>query len=158
MRVDLAGDEAVRAAAEDLLALAARLSAAGEVTVRGLIVQPMIPPGLELIVGTTRDAQFGPLVLVGLGGVLAEALDDVSLRLAPIGPQDAAAMLDELRGSRLLDGVRGRPPIDRAAVAAILVKVAGLAASRPDIVAIDINPVIAGPAGAIAVDGLVVVR
>ena len=69
----------------------------------------MAPPGLELIVGLRRDPQFGPAVLVGLGGVLTVFLDDVAVRLAPIDPAVAAAMLDELRGAPLLPGVRGRP-------------------------------------------------
>ena len=111
---------------------------------------------LELIVGLIRDPGFGPLVVVGLGGVLAEVLDDVVLRLAPLTPEEAEAMLDDLRGSRLFDGVRGRPAADRAAIASIIVAVARLGIERPDIVAIDLNPVISGPAGTIAVDALVV--
>ena len=156
VRLGLAGDDAVRVAADELLALGARLEAAGSATVRGLLVEPMIPPGLELIAGVTRDPQFGPIVLVGIGGVLAEYLDDVVLRLAPVSESEAVAMLTELRGSRLLDGVRGRPAIDRAAVARILVALGQLAEARPDIRAIDLNPVVAGQDGAIAVDALVV--
>jgi acyl-CoA synthetase (NDP forming) len=94
--------------------------------------------------------------MVGLGGVLAEVLDDVVLRLAPVTADEARAMLDELRGARLLDGIRGRPAADRAAIAEIIVAVARLGIERPDIVAIDLNPVISGPAGTLAVDALVV--
>jgi acyl-CoA synthetase (NDP forming) len=118
----------------------------------------MAEPGLELIVGMTRDPQVGPVVLVGLGGILAEALDDVAVGLAPIGRAEALAMLDGLRGSRLLDGLRGRPPIDRQAVADVVVAVGRLAAERSDIVEIDLNPVVAGPRGAVAVDALVVLE
>ena len=75
----------------------------------GLLVEPMAAPGLELIVGLRRDPLFGPAVLVGLGGILAEVLDDVAIRLAPVTPRAAMSMLDDLRGRRLLDGVRGRP-------------------------------------------------
>ena len=81
-----------------------------ELTVRGLLVEPMAAPGLELIVGLRRDPQFGPVVLVGLGGTLTEVLDDVAIRLAPIDAAAAGSMLDELRGARLLDGVRGGRP------------------------------------------------
>jgi hypothetical protein len=118
----------------------------------------MVPPGIELIAGLIRDPQFGPIVLVGIGGVLAEVLDDVALRLAPLAAVAAGTMLDELRGRRLLDGVRGRPGADRAAVAAILVTLGDLAVARPEIRAIDLNPLIAGADGAVAVDGLVVVE
>jgi acetyltransferase len=156
VRLALVGDEAVRQAAEELLALGARLAAAGTATVRGLLVEPMVERGLELLAGMTRDPQFGPIVLVGIGGVLTELLDDVVLRLAPVSSDEAASMLSELRGSRLLDGWRGRPAVDRSAVARIIVALGQLADARPDIRAIDLNPVVAGPEGAIAVDALVV--
>ncbi len=158
VRLDLVGDDAVRSAARELLELGARLEADGTATVRGLLVEPMIPPGLELIAGVTRDAQFGPIVLAGIGGVLAEVLDDVVLRLAPVSGLEAGSMLAELRGTRLLDGVRGRPPVDRAAIAGVLVALGRLAEARPDIRAIDLNPVVAGRDGAIAVDALVVLE
>jgi acyl-CoA synthetase (NDP forming) len=155
IRLGLSGDAEVAAAADELLALGEILAAAG-VSIRGLIVEPMASPGLELIVGLTRDPDFGPLVVVGLGGVLAEVLDDVVIRLAPVTSEEASAMLDDLRGARLLDGVLGRPAADRAAIAAIILAVAQLGVDRPDIAAIDLNPVISGPAETIAVDALVV--
>jgi acyl-CoA synthetase (NDP forming) len=158
VRLHLADSDEVRAAAEELLKLGASLMNAGKATVRGLLVEPMAPPGLELIAGITRDPQFGPIVLVGIGGVLAEVLDDVSLRLAPVSANEALTMLAELRGARLLDVTRGRPAIDRDAVAAILVALGALAIARPDIRAIDLNPVIAGPDGSVAVDALVVLE
>jgi acyl-CoA synthetase (NDP forming) len=152
VRVGLEDRVAVRTAAADLLAL--ELPDGGRAT--GLVVQPMIRDGIELILGIRRDAQFGPVVLVGLGGVLAEALDDVAIRLAPIRRDVALGMLDGLRGGRLLDGFRGRPPVDRAAVADILVRLGALAAARPDILEADLNPVIASAGGAVIVDALVV--
>jgi acyl-CoA synthetase (NDP forming) len=95
-------------------------------------------------------------VLVGLGGILAEALDDVAIGLAPV-PRDAArAMLDRLRGARLLDGFRGRPAIDVESVVDVIVAVGALAIDRPEIAEIDMNPVIAGPRGSVVVDALVV--
>jgi acetyltransferase len=155
VRLDLADEDAVRRAAADLLASGEQLRS--EADVRGLLVEPMAAAGLELIVGLARDPQVGPIVLVGLGGILAEALDDVVLALAPVGRDEALAMLARLRGARLLDGVRGRPPIDRGAVADILVGVGRLGLERPDIKAIDLNPVIASAVAAIAVDALVVI-
>ncbi len=154
VRLDLRGGDAVRAAANELLDLGASRGLA----VRGLLVEPMAKPGLELILGMRRDAQFGPVVLVGLGGTLAEVLDDVSIRLAPVDDEAANAMLDDLRGRRLFEGVRGRPPIDRAAVASILVNLGRLGIDHPEIVEIDLNPVLATSDGAIAVDALVIVE
>ncbi len=154
VRLGLAGAEAVRAAAAEILELGRRHG----VSVRGVIVEPMADPGIELIVGMTRDPLFGPAVLVGFGGVFAEVLDDVAIRLAPVGRADALAMLASLRGIPLLGGARGRPSIDRGAVADLIVALARLAWERPDIAAVDLNPVIAGAAGALAVDALVVLN
>jgi len=156
LRLGLVGDDAVRGAAEELLAIGRRLEAEGRATVRGLLVEPMAGPGVELIAGLERDPQFGPIVIVGLGGVLAEVLDDISLRLAPVTHDEALEMLAELHGAAILDGVRGRPAADRDAVAAMLVALGMLATQRPEIREIDLNPVVAGPAGAVAVDALVV--
>ena len=144
------GDEPVRRAAEALFAVGRQR----ELTVRGLLVEPMAEPGLELIVGLRRDPQFGPVVVVGLGGTLTEVLDDVAIRLAPLDHVAAASMLDELRGARLLDGVRGGQPVDRAAVVSMLVALGRLGVERPDLLEVDLNPVIASAAGAVAVDAL----
>ena len=118
----------------------------------------MAQPGLELILGIRRDPLFGASVLVGLGGVLAEVLDDVAIQLAPVTPRVAMSMLDDLRGRRLLDGARGRAGIDRSAIAEMLVALGRLGADRPDVLEIDLNPVIASPTGALAVDALVVLE
>jgi acyl-CoA synthetase (NDP forming) len=150
----LGGDDVVRAAAEALLEVANR----ADLKPRGLLVEPMAPAGVDLIVGLRRDPQFGPIVLVGLGGTLTEVLDDVAIRLAPVDAASADAMLDGLRGARLLGGVRGRPPIDRAAIASMLVALGRLGIERPDVLEVDLNPVIASTEGAIAVDALVVLQ
>ncbi len=152
VRLGLAGDDEIRAAADDLL----RMARHHGVDARGLLLEPMADPGLELIVGLRRDPSFGPCVVVGLGGVLAEALDDVAIRLAPVSPETANAMLDELRGSRLLAGARGRPAVDRQAVAALIAALSTLAMERQDLLEVDLNPVIATVDGAVAVDALVV--
>jgi len=149
----LTGDDQVRAAAQNLLASGRRHG----LEIRGLLVEPMAAQGVELIVGMRRDDAFGPVVMVGLGGVLAEVLDDVAVRLAPVPADEALAMLAELRGARILDGVRGRPAVDRDAVAEIIVTLSRVAIEGPDIVEVDLNPVIASADGAIAVDALVVV-
>jgi acetate---CoA ligase (ADP-forming) len=150
----LDGDDAVYQAALAMLDTAHRRGLA----VRGLLVEPMAGPGVELIVGLRRDPLFGPAVLVGIGGVLAEVLDDIAIRLAPVTPRAAMSMLDDLRGRRLLDGVRGRRGIDRSAVASMLVALGRLGVERPDLLEVDLNPVIASPSGAFAVDALVVLE
>ena len=143
VRLGLADDAAVRAAADDLL----RIATDHGLDPRGLLVEPMAEAGVELIVGLHRDAQFGPAVVVGLGGIFTEVLDDVAIRLAPVTHDAALAMLDDLHARRILDGIRGRPPADREAVARLIVALARLGADRPDIVEVDLNPVIATPTG-----------
>lgn len=153
VRLGIRGDDAVRAAADELLTAARRQG----VEARGLLVEPMAEAGVELIVGARRDASFGPCVMVGLGGVLAEVLDDVAIRLAPVTRDVALDMLSRLRGARVLEGARGRPAVDREALADLIVGVAAFAADRPDVLEIDLNPVIATTDAAVAVDALVVV-
>jgi acyl-CoA synthetase (NDP forming) len=152
VRLDVGTPEAVRHAAAELLALPLPAGARR----RGLLVQPMAPMGVELIVGMRRDPQFGPIVLVGLGGVFAEALDDVAVGLAPVSRAEALAMLESLRGRALLAGARGQPPIDRNGIVDIVVRLGRLAVDRPDLVEVDLNPVAAGPGGVIAVDAIVI--
>ena len=126
--------------------------------VRGVQVQKMISGGQEVIVGVTRDPTFGPLVMFGLGGVYVEALADVSFRLAPLTATDAEEMIDEVRSARLLTGLRGAPAADRAALVDAIVRVGQLAADHPEIVELDINPLLALPAGqgVIAVDARII--
>ncbi len=150
----LHGDDAVYSAALTLLETGRRRRLA----VRGLLVEPMARPGVELILGLRRDPQFGPAVLVGVGGTLAEVLDDVAIRLAPVDAETAEAMLDDLRASRLLRGVRGGSAVDRGAVASMIVTLGRLGTERPDILEVDLNPVIASASGPIAVDALVVLE
>ena len=124
-------------------------------TISGVLVQKQVLPGRELIAGITRQPGFGPLVMVGLGGIYVEALRDVVFRLAPINVLDATEMLSELRGSAILDGLRGLPPANREAVLEVLVRVARLGADFPDIEELDINPIVVSASGAIAVDARV---
>ncbi|NJL92216.1 MAG: CoA-binding protein [Anaerolineae bacterium] len=113
----------------------------------GCLVQEMVPKGIELLVGMSRDPQFGPLVTFGLGGIYVEALKDVTFRVAPFGRRDAEDMLTEIRGRSLLEGVRGEPPIDKAAVVETLLQMSQLVTDFPEIVEMDINPLVAYEAG-----------
>ncbi|GAA5054566.1 acyl-CoA synthetase (NDP forming) [Thermocatellispora tengchongensis] len=130
-----------------------RLAARGVVP-GGFLVEEQAAPGVELIMGLVRDPGFGPMVLAGLGGVWAEVLRDTALRLCPIGEDDARAMLAELRAAPLLRGHRGAPPADLDALAALLVALAGPGGlwQRLDLGEFELNPVIATPDGAVAVD------
>ena len=153
------GDEAaIREAADALGAVASRLGPASGGVVRGILVEPMAPAGVEVIVGGRRDAVFGPSVLVGLGGILAEVLDDVVVLLAPVDEDVVRSRLGSLRGAPILLGARGRPGADLAALAALVVSVGSFLVANPDVVEVDLNPVIAGPGGAVAVDALVVIE
>ena len=151
VRVGLRDADAVRAAAAELIELP--LPPGG--VRHGLLVAQQIE-GVELIIGGRRDPSFGPLVIVGLGGVLAEVLDDVAVRLAPLDRDDAEAMLRELRGAAILDGVRGRAGIDRPAVVEAIVALGRLLVEDASILEVDANPLISGPRRTAAVDALVV--
>jgi acyl-CoA synthetase (NDP forming) len=148
VRIGLRDPAAVRQAADELLALTLPPGAVH----RGLLVQRMAVPGVELLLGARRDAQFGPVVVIGLGGLLAEALDDVVLHLAPLTREEAAALPNRLRAARLLDGVRGLAPVDREGLADVLVRLGALMVEDQGMHEIDLNPLIGG----VAVDALVV--
>jgi acyl-CoA synthetase (NDP forming) len=108
--------------------------------------------GVELIVGVTRDPRFGPVAMVGLGGVFTEVLRDVAFGLAPLRPYDAERLLSGLRGAPLMRGARGRPPVDVGAVARTVAAVTMVAAEHPEISELEVNPLLALPAGALALD------
>jgi acetate---CoA ligase (ADP-forming) len=134
---------------------------APDAVIDGVLVSPMTSGGTELILGTTTDATFGPVVMVGLGGIFAEIFEDTALRLAPVTETEAGDMLAELRAYPLLTGARGRAPADLGALKAAIVALSEFAATHADDVAeIDINPLLARPEGqgAIALDALIIPR
>ena len=120
-----------------------------------LLIQKMAAPGTELILGGRRDPVFGPVVLVGLGGIFTEIFRDTAIDLAPVDEKGALAMISRLKGAPLLTGYRSQKPLDIKAVAAALSALSRLIYGRPDIVEIDVNPFIVYPEGAVAVDALV---
>jgi acyl-CoA synthetase (NDP forming) len=154
VRLNVGSDDVLRAACDELAAAARRHAPGADL--RGFLVQEMIPAGLELMVGTSRDPQFGPLVTVGFGGVLIELLTDTTTRLAPVDHAAALRMLRSLRGARLLDGFRGAPAVDIDRLANVVVHISELAARTDDIDQIDINPLIASGGSVVAVDALIV--
>jgi len=139
--------------AEAATAMLARVHAARpEARLEGVLVQRMAPPGKELLLGMIRDPQFGPLVVVGFGGIYVEVLKDTAARLCPLAASEARAMLGELRMAPLLKGVRGEPPVDTDALAETICRFAQLAADSADIAELEVNPLVAGPGGVMAVD------
>lgn len=154
VRLRLGDAAAVESAAADLLA-AARPDD-GDVSV---LIAPMVAGNRELIAGVVRDAQFGPTVMLGLGGILAEAIADVVFRPAPLDATTAAEMIDDLATQKLLGEFRGEQAVDRQQLIDVLVGLGRLVTDRPDVASIDINPLIVQPDGRIvAVDGLVELR
>jgi acetyltransferase len=151
VRLGLRDADSVRAAAEALLAAARPTDGPVE-----LLVAPMVRGNRELIAGMARDPQFGATVMVGVGGVLAEAVRDVTFRLVPLSDADADAMIDDLATQTLLGPFRGEPAVDRTELQAVLRGLSRLATERPDVAAVDCNPLIVDARGVpVAVDALV---
>jgi acetyltransferase len=150
VRLGLGDAAAVRHAASDLLAR--RRPEDGAVS---LLVGEMVRGRRELIAGVVRDPQLGPCVMLGVGGIFAEAMGDVVFAAAPVTHREALRCLDGLRSQRLLGALRGEPPVDRDALAAILVALGRLAAERPDVASVDVNPLIVRDGRPVAVDALV---
>lgn len=144
--LDIRGDDAARAAYQAIAARAAGCD------FRGVVVYPMVRDGHELLLGVSRDPQFGPVVMVGLGGIYTEVLHDVALRVAPVDREGALAMLLELRSYPLLEGTRGRPGSDLEALAGALVRLSRLPFRYPEIAAVDLNPVFARAEGLVVGD------
>lgn len=153
VRVGLASDDAVHAAYDEMLRrVRERMPAA---RIDGVLVQRMVNGGTETIVGVTRDPSFGPLVMLGLGGIFVEAMRDVAFRVAPVDERQALEMLASLRAARVFDGLRGRAPSDRAAIASVVRRVSHLAADFAQILELDVNPLIALEDAVCAVDARV---
>ena len=152
VRIGLRSAAEVAQAIEEMAA-APQIKAA---RVDGWLIEEMAPAGQEVVVGAVRDPDFGPLIMVGLGGIFVEVLADVAFRICPITRLDAVEMLDELKGAALLDGARGRVRASREAIIDVLLKVGGesglLMQHADDFREADINPLIVSANGAVAVD------
>lgn len=153
VRLNLTGADAIRKAAADLLNQCSQADRAKA----WLLVTPMIEPGLELLCGAFRDPQFGPMVMVGLGGVQVEALDDVVLGLAPLAQDQAHDLIKGIRAQQLLDGHRGAPAVDRDRLATLLTMLARMMMALPELSEIEMNPVIVTASGLAVADARAVV-
>ncbi|MEP9378668.1 acetate--CoA ligase family protein [Aquabacter sp. CN5-332] len=155
VRLRLSDETRVRSAYREIMAAAGKLP--GPPRISGVSVQQMVGAGAELMIGTKLDAQFGPLVVCGFGGVAVEVTRDVASALAPVTKDQALDMIRSLRGYKLLDGFRGQPRHDVSGFAEMVARVSELAADLKDEIAeIDVNPVILSPSGGVAVDALIV--
>ena len=140
VRVGIENDQQVEDAFFDITSQSRQyLSSA---TILGVSIQEMVVGGKEVILGVTKDPQFGPLIMFGLGGIYVETLKDVSFRIAPLSIMDADEMIREIRSFPLLKGVRGEQPTDLAALKEYLLRLSQLVTDFPDIVEMDINPLI----------------
>jgi len=150
VKLGLASADEVAAAFDAIVAAVKR--AEPSATIDGVSVQRMADAGIEVIAGMTTDAQFGPVLMFGLGGVLVEVLKDVAFRVVPITQRDARQMMREIQGFPLLQGYRGQEPADIEALEALLLQLSSFIEAHPDLEEIDLNPVFAYPKGAVAVD------
>lgn len=146
--------DAVSAAFDRMMASVKQ--AAPDASIDGVSVQAMAEPGTEVIIGMTTDEQFGPVMMFGLGGIMVEVLKDVAFRIVPLEQRDAAQIVREIKGFPVLEGVRGQSPADVAALESMILQVSSFVEEHPEIAELDLNPVLAYPDGAIAVDARVV--
>jgi len=124
--------------------------------VRGVSVQEMAPQGVEVIIGMTRDPQFGPALMFGLGGIAVEILKDVAFRLVPLEKRDAAQLVREIKAFPILNGYRNIPPADIPALEKLILQVSDFVWAHPEIAEMDLNPVIAHKSGAMAADARII--
>ena len=150
VRLGLRSADEVAAAAAEMLARIR--TARPDAVIEGVLVQPMVERGRELLLGMVRDPQFGPAVMVGFGGIYVEVLGDTAMRLCPLQVSEAREMLDELRMAPLLHGVRGEASVDIGALAQSICRFAQLAVDQTDLAELEVNPLVAGAGGVIAVD------
>ena len=157
IRLNLKSEAEVRSAYDAVMANANKVSP--KPRINGVLVQPMIPPGVEIMVGARVDVLFGPIVIVGLGGILVELMKDTVVALAPVSKHEALAMLEKLRGQVALNGLRGMAPVDRDKLADIVCRLSELVADHKDVIEeIDVNPLICAGERIVAVDALIVKR
>ncbi|HEY41083.1 MAG TPA: acetyl-CoA synthetase [Dehalococcoidia bacterium] len=156
VKLNLETAEQVGQAYDDIMA--AIKKAYPQAKIQGVSVQKMARPGVEVIIGMSKDAQFGPVLMFGLGGVLVEILKDVSFRIVPLVKRDAAEMIRDIKGYPLLEGYRGSEPVDVANLENMILKVSDFVEKNPEVKELDLNPIFAYKDGAIAVDARVVLE
>ena len=155
VKLGLKSAEAVEAAFAEIIASVQKRQP--EARIEGVAVQAMARPGIEVIMGMSKDPQFGPVLMFGLGGILVEVLKDVAFRIVPLEPRDARQMIREIKGFPVLEGFRGQEPADLGALEKMLLRLSEFVEAHPEVEELDLNPVFAYKDGAIAVDARIVV-
>src|SRR3990172_5526353 len=155
VKVGLASEDEVKKAFDEIVAAAKK--AEPKARIDGVAVQKMAPAGTEGIVGMSKDPQFGPVLMFGLGGIFVEVLKDVAFRIVPLEARDARQMVREIKGFAVLEGVRGQPPADLAALEGLILQLSEFVEAHPEIEELDLNPVFAYADGVIAVDARIVI-
>jgi acyl-CoA synthetase (NDP forming) len=155
VRIGLQSTKEVIAAFEGMLD--AVREAQPKARIDGVAVQHMAPAAIEVIIGMSKDPQFGPVLMFGLGGVLVEVLKDVAFRIVPLEPRDARQMVREIKGYPVLEGARGRDAADIAALESLILKLSEFVEANPQVEELDLNPVFVYSDGVIAVDARIVV-
>ncbi|SDO88115.1 acetyltransferase [Halomonas shengliensis] len=156
VRLNLVGEAAMHEAREAILASCRAYDASAEI--EGVLVTPMAKKGVEVILGVIRDPIFGPVLMFGLGGIFVEILEDVAFRSIPLSRQDAESMVEQIKAKKILGGVRGEKPVDKAALVDLLIKVSRIVEAYPALSELDLNPVIVNADGYAVVDARVIVE
>ena len=156
VKLELDTEEEIRIAFEEIIENAKKFNAQSDI--RGVIVSPMAREGVEVIIGTKIDDQFGPVIMFGLGGVLVEVLRDVSFRVLPISPTFAKKMIEEIKAAPLLNGFRGIPPADKKSLRKLLLKCSEIIEAYSEIQEMDLNPVIVHDTGVDIVDARIILK
>lgn len=154
--IGIENSDGVRSVFEEISQSVANKAPQAEID--GIAIQAMVPQGTEIIVGSTTDEQFGPVMMFGLGGVFVEILEDVAFRIVPLEPKDARDIVREIKGFPLLDGARGREKADIDSLENLILKVSNLVDENPEIAELDLNPIFAYSDGVVAVDAHVVLN
>ncbi|HUF51169.1 MAG TPA: acetate--CoA ligase family protein, partial [Longimicrobiales bacterium] len=154
--LDIRSESEVRSAYEEMVAqVRERVPGA---PINGVVVEPFVRGGRETIIGMSQDPSFGPVIMFGLGGIYVEAVDDVTFRVQPVSDVDAREMVQSIRGVKLLQGIRGEPPVDMCAIEEAIQRVSQLVGDQPTILELDINPFVVFERGALAVDARIRVK
>ena len=153
VKLGLTSEDEVKSGYDELIVNAKKVSE----NITGIGVQSMAAPGVEIIIGMTKDPQFGPALMFGLGGVFVEILKDVSFRIVPIEARDADEMIREIKGYPMLEGYRGSPPADISKIQELLLSMSKFVSDHPEIDEIDLNPVFAYPDSVLVADARVII-
>lgn len=153
VKVNISGKDGVRAAYDEIMSNVKAYKP--DAVIEGILLCEMLKPGLEAIIGMTKDVSFGPTLMFGLGGIFVEVLKDVSFRILPLTKADALEMIREIKGIKLLKGIRGEKPKDVEALAELLLKVAKMIEENPEIEELDINPCFVYEQGVLPADARV---